>query len=230
MIDPFHLEAYGKTAVNYNRDIEVFPIVRTILERITGSNDVYQSPTDMGVNMAGYGIVDDEAVRSAAKQEIIRRYYKAVCEQKQGRESIDTANRVELIMKQVSLSAEDRPVVASANDKYKASGVPSVAIALTDGRIITGKESKLMTAGAAAVLNCIKELAGLPDELRLISPYVLEPIISLKGDLFRLSHTVLNMEEVMIALAAVSYTHLLRHLFCTRVYLTAKPETRPRKR
>ena len=180
MIDPFHLEAYGKTAVNYNRDIEVFPIVRTILLRITGKNDIYQSPTDMGVNMAGFGISNDEVVKSAAKQEIIRRHYKAICDNKQGRVDIDTANHVELIMKQIDLSKSDRPVVAKANGKFEKTGSQSVAIMLHDGRIIIGRASNLMNAGASAVLNAIKVLANLPDELHMIAPAVLEPIISLK--------------------------------------------------
>lgn len=206
MIDPFHLEAYGETAVNYNRDIEVFPIVRTILKRITGE-DVYQSPTDMGVNMAGYGIANDEAVRAAARQEILRRYYKAICDQKQGRADLDTAARVELIMKQIDLSPEERPVIARANAKSEKSGFPAVAIQLHDGRIITGRGSDLMNAGASAVLNCIKALAGLPDELHLISPNVLEPIVNLKDNLFHERQTTLNMEEVMIALAISANTN-----------------------
>jgi len=201
MIDPFHLEAYGKTAVNYNRDIEVFPIVRTILQRITGDPNIYQSPTDMGVNMAGYGICDDEIVRRAAGQEIIRRYYKAVCDAKQGRENADAAERIKLIMNQVNLSEKDRPVVARAIAKSEKSGYPAVAIELADGRIVTGRGSELMAAGASAVLNCIKTLAGLPDEVHLISGSVLEPIVSLKDGVLGLKQTVLNMEEVMIALA-----------------------------
>lgn len=201
LIDPFHLEAYGETTVNYNRDVEVFPILRTILQRITGRNDIYRSPTDMGVNMAGFAIVNDEAVGRAAKQEIIRRYYKAVCDQKQGGGEEGTPERIELIMKQLDVSPADRPVVACANEKAAAADSPTVAIQLADGRLITGRESRSMTAGAAAVLNCVKVLAGLPDELHLISPNVLEPIIELKGKTFRLPHTVLTMEEVMIALA-----------------------------
>ncbi len=207
MIDPFHLEAYGKTAVNYNRDIEVFPIVRTILQRIMGSASVYQSPTDMGVNMAGYGISDDEVVRAAASQEIIRRYYKAVCDSKQGRTDVETVTRTELIMKQLQLSEKDRPVIEAANRKFEKSGYPGVAIQLADGRIVTGRGSELMTAGASAVLNAIKTLAGLPDPLHLISGNVLEPIVSLKDNVFGLHRTTLNMEEVMIALAISGSTN-----------------------
>lgn len=207
MIDPFHLETYGVTAVNYNRDIEVFPIVRTILQRITGDNAIYKSPTDMGVNMVGYGILDEKIVQDAAKQEIIRRYYKAVCDYKQGQADIETANRVELIMKQIELSKSDRPVVESANKRFEETGVPTVAIMLEDGRIITGRTSNLMNAGASAVLNAIKVIANLPDELHMISPSVLEPIIKLKGELFKLKNTVLDMEEVLIALSVSAATN-----------------------
>lgn len=201
MIDPFHWEAYEKTAVNYNRDIEVFPVVKTILARITGEKDVYKSPTDMGVNMAGYGISDNDVIKAAARQEIIRRYYKAICDNKQGRVDIDTANRVELIMKQIDITRNDRPVIAAANDKFKKTDMPSVAIELADGKIITGKASELMNAGASAVLNCIKYLAGLKDEVHLIAPEVLEPIKVLKSDVFKSRPIILDMEEVLIALS-----------------------------
>lgn len=206
MIDPFHLEAYGKTAVNYNRDIEVFPLVKNILNHIIGK-DIYQSPTDMGVNMAGYAICDDEAVRIAAKQEILRRYYKVICDNKRGRGDAETTTRVEVIMKQLELSDADRPVIAAANQKFERTDWPAVAIALHNGKIITGRGSDLMNAGASAVLNCIKELAKLPDDLHLISPNVLEPIVNLKDSLFKVRQTVLNMEEVMIALAISASTN-----------------------
>lgn len=201
MIDPFHLESYGKTAVNYNRDIEVFPIVRAILERITGRDDIYRSPTDMGVNMAGFAISDDEVVRDAAKQEIIRRYYKARCDVRQGTADEETASRIELILKQLSLSDKDRPAIAAAKEKNRELGVPVMAIQLDDGRIVTGRQSNLMTSAAAAVLNCIKVLAKLPDELHLISPNVIEPIISLKGGTLSMKHTMLSLNEILLALA-----------------------------
>lgn len=223
MIDPFHLEAYGQTAVNYNRDIETFPIVKTILNRITGQN-IYKSPTDMGVNMAGYGICDDEVVRDAAKQEIIRRYYKAVCDNKMGREDIETANRVELLMKQIDLSKNDRPVVAKANEKAANTGVPSVAIELEDGRIVTGKSSHLMNAGAAALLNCIKVLSDIPDEALLISPNVLEPIIQLKETVFKNKRTTLDMEEVLIALSITASTNEQASLALSQLSKLAKCE------
>lgn len=223
MIDPFHLEAYGQTAVNYNRDIETFPIVKTILNRITGQN-IYKSPTDMGVNMAGYGICDDEVVRDAAKQEIIRRYYKAVCDNKMGREDIETANRVELLMKQIDLSKNDRPVVAKANEKAANTGVPSVAVELEDGRIVTGKSSHLMNAGATALLNCIKVLSDIPDEALLISPNVLEPIIQLKETVFKNKRTTLDMEEVLIALSITASTNEQASLALSQLSKLAKCE------
>lgn len=224
MIDPFHLEAYGKTAVNYNRDIEVFPIVRTILLRITGDNDIYQSPTDMGVNMAGYGICDDNIIKAAARQEIIRRYYRAVCDYKQGRADIETANRVELIMKQIDLSKKERPVVEAANARAEEVGIPAVAIMLPDGRIITGKASNLMNAGASAVLNAIKLLANLPDELHMIAPSVLAPIIRLKGEHFKSRNTVLDMEEVLIALSISAGTNVTVEYAMSKLPLLASCE------
>lgn len=223
IIDPFHLDAYGETAVNYNRDIETFPIVKTILNRITGQN-IYKSPTDMGVNMAGYGIADDEAVRDAAKQEIIRRYFKAICDNKLGRADIETANRVELLMKQIDLSKNDRPVVAKANEKSEMAGVPAVAIQLDDGRIITGKSSDLMNAGAAALLNCVKVLSDIPDEALLISPMVLEPIVELKETVFKNKHTNLDMEEVLIALSITASTSEQAALALSKVSMLANCE------
>ena len=182
-------------------DLKVFPIVRAILERITGRNDIYCSPTDMGVNMAGFAISDDDAVREAAKQEIIRRYYKARCDVRQGTADEETASRIELILKQLSLSDADRPVIAASKEKSAVSGVPVMAVMLENGKIVTGKQSNLMSAASAAVLNCIKVLARLPDELHLISPNVIEPIISLKGNTLSMKHTMLSLNEILLALA-----------------------------
>ncbi|MEG2429008.1 MAG: DUF1846 domain-containing protein [Oscillospiraceae bacterium] len=201
MIDPFHLEAYSETAVNYNRDIEVFPVVRTILTRITGKNDIYKSPTDMGVNMAGYGIFDNEACSNAAKQEIIRRYYRSICDNKQGRCDMETAERIELLMNQIDISKKDRAVIAAANKRFEQTDVPCVAIELPNGKITVGKASTLMNAGASAILNAIKELAGLPDNLHLIAPTAIAPIKKLKGTIFKNRRTALNIEEVLIALS-----------------------------
>lgn len=207
MIDPFHLEAYEKTAVNYNRDIEIFPVVKNILARITGHDDIYKSPTDMGVNMAGYCISDDEAVRTAANQEIIRRHYKALCDNKQGTVDVDTVNRIGMIMKQLDISKKDRPVVLSANERFNQSDCPSVAIELKCGTIISGKASTLMNAGASCILNCIKKMAGIQENLHLISPIVLEPIKKLKSDVFKSRQKALTMEEVLIALCISASTN-----------------------
>ncbi|MGI6201164.1 MAG: DUF1846 domain-containing protein [Christensenellales bacterium] len=212
MIDPFHLEAYGKTTVNYNRDIEVFPVVRTILERIMGDASVYQSPTDMGVNMAGFAIFDDEAVRQAACQEIIRRSYKAWCDYKQGRTDIDTAQRIDVIMNQLALKKEDRRVVTPALAKSQEKGVPCMAVELPDGQIVTGKTSDLMNAPASVMLNSIKALAGIADELHLISPIVLAPILKLKKHTLHNRMPVLNLEEVLIALSICAATSPLAEL------------------
>ncbi len=201
MIDPFHMEAYGELAINYNRDIEVFPIIRETLERISGRNDIYRSPTDMGVNMIGSAISDEEVVKEASKQEIIRRYYKACCDARRGTADEATAGRIELIMKQLGISDADRPVIAAAKERSDRIGMPVMAIELEDGRIITGRQSNEMSAAAAATLNAIKALAKLPDELHLISPNVMEPIMSLKGGTLQLSNTMMTLHEVLMALA-----------------------------
>jgi len=200
MIDPFHLEAYGKTTVNYNRDVEAFPIVRNILSRISGENaPIYRSPTDMGVNMVGYAITDDEAVKHASGQEIIRRYFKALCDQKQGKGTVDAVDKIKRIMQEMGLSTHDRPVVAPALEKQKAAGKPAAALQLPDGRIITGKASDLMSASSATVLNSIKALAGIPDEVLLISQQVLVPLLRLKIDYLHSRASVLKVDDAVSA-------------------------------
>lgn len=206
MIDPFHLSAYGVTTVNYNRDIEAFPVVRTILHRILGE-DIYASPTDMGVNMIGRCITDDAVVCEASKQEIIRRYFKAHCDYKKGIGDMDTCKRIEFLMSSLGLRPSDRVTVTPAVEKAKESGRSVVAIQLPDGRIVTGKSSSLMNDTAAAVLNSIKVLAGLSDEILLISPIVLEPIINLKKDILGSSYPVLKLEEVLQALSISAATN-----------------------
>jgi len=206
MIDPFHLEAYGQATVNYNRDIEAFPVLREILHRITGS-EVYRSPTDMGVNMAGYGIVDDEAVCEAAKQEIIRRYYKYWVEYRQGRCDAEPMHRIEMLMKHLGLKPEDREVAAAAMNKARATGVTVMALQLDDGRIVTGRGSNLMNASASCIINSIKTLAGLSDELHLMSLVVLDPIRKLKSDVLNYERSTLNLEEVLIALSICAATN-----------------------
>ncbi|MBQ2676412.1 MAG: DUF1846 domain-containing protein [Clostridia bacterium] len=207
MIDPFHLDAYGVSTVNYNRDVEVFPVVKRILDKITGEECPYKSPTDMGVNMAGNCIVDDEKVREAAKEEIIRRYYKSLCDVKLGRTDIETVKKIEMLMQKVGSSVTDRKTVAAAREKADVTGVPCVALQLKDGRVITGKTTHLMSASCSAVLNAIKELSDLPDSLHLISPIVLEPIMNMKRSVFNIKDPTLNLEEVLIAVNICAATN-----------------------
>jgi uncharacterized protein (UPF0371 family) len=200
MIDPYHLEAYGTSTVSYNRDIEVFPIVKAILEKITGKN-VYKSPTDMGVNMAGFAILDDEACREAAKQEIIRRYFKARCDFKQGVAEADIPGRIEVIMRQIELKPEDRKVVTPARELSSAINTPVTAIELPGGRIITGKQSALMSSPCAAIINAVKTLACIDDHIHLLSPEVLEPITGMKKDILKTETQRLGVEEMLIAMS-----------------------------
>lgn len=209
MIDPFHLEAYGKTTVNYNRDVEAFPIVRNILTRITGEDDVYKSPTDMGVNMAGYAITDDEVVRFAAGQEIIRRYYKAACDHKQGKGTDAAIDKIKRIMQELKLSTADRAVVAPALAKSASTGVAATAMQLPTGAIVTGKASNLMSASSSCVLNAIKMLSGIDDSLTLISPIILEPILKLKIDILGSRSSVLKVDDVLAALSITAATNTM---------------------
>lgn len=214
MIDFFHLEAYGQTAVNYNRDMEIFPVVRRIIERITGESE-YKSPTDMGVNRAGYCITDDQICREAACQEIIRRYLIALCDYKKGIIDEEAVARSKLLMDELNLKETDREVVIPAREyaEYKRSldsryeNVVVMALQLPDGRIITGRSSRRMVAAAAAVLNAIKALSGLSDEIYLISPNVLETIQHLKTKILKHEKTSLNCEEVLSALTISATTN-----------------------
>ncbi|MEG0167000.1 MAG: DUF1846 domain-containing protein [Ruthenibacterium sp.] len=209
MIDPFHLEAYGETTVNYNRDVEAFPIVRNILTHITGAEEVYKSPTDMGVNMVGYAITDDEIVRFAAGQEIIRRYYKAACDHKQGKGSDAAIDKIKRIMQELKLSTADRAVVAPALAKSASTGVSATAMQLPDGSIVTGKASNLMSASSSCVLNAIKSLSGIDDSLTLISPIILEPILKLKIDILGSRSSVLKVDDVLAALSITAATNTM---------------------
>ncbi len=200
MIDPFHLDAYGTKAVNYNRDIEVFPLLNTILEKIAGKSP-YQSPTDMGVNMAGFCIIDDEVVIQAAKQEILRRYYKTRCAHLQGLAEKDEIYKLELLINSLGITAKQRPVVEAALQKADSSGVPCAALQLNDEQIVTGKTSPLLSAGAALLLNALKALGGVSDDLLLISPNVIEPIQDLKSKHMGKHEPGLHADEVLIALA-----------------------------
>lgn len=205
MIDPFHLEAYGETTINYNRDVEVFPVLRAMFEKIMGECP-YKSPTDMGVNMAGYGIVDDETVQVAAKQEIIRRYYNTLCQKRQGNADDEQLMKIELLMKQAEITTDDRPVISAAKIRAAATGEPAAAIELPDGRIITGKTSELLGASSAMLLNALKALAGIEDEVQLISPTIIEPIQELKVSHLRNKNPRLHTDEVLIALSICAAT------------------------
>ncbi len=200
MIDPFHLEAYGETTVNYNRDVEVFPVVDAMFKRIYGASP-YKSPTDMGVNMVGNCIFDDEAVRYASKQEIIRRYFAALCDQKENATDGTAVSKIELLMQKADISTADRSVVAAANKKAEMTGAPAAAIEMPDGRIVTGKTSSLLGAGAAAILNALKTLAGIDDAVELISPSVIRPVQHLKVDHLGNRNPRLHVDEILIALA-----------------------------
>ncbi|MBQ7390547.1 MAG: DUF1846 domain-containing protein [Clostridia bacterium] len=201
MIDPFHLEAYGVTAVNYNRDVEVFPVLRSMLEKILGECP-YKSPTDMGVNMVGNCIFDDEAVSNAAKQEIIRRYYNALCRMRKDGGAETEIEKIELLMRKLACSPSvDRPVVDVAVRKSEETAAPAVAIELNDGRIVTGKTSALLGASSAALLNALKAVAGIDKDEDIISPDILAPIQVLKTDHLGNHNPRLHTDEVLIALA-----------------------------
>ncbi|MDD4842958.1 MAG: DUF1846 domain-containing protein [Anaerotignum sp.] len=205
MIDPFHLEAYGETTINYNRDVEVFPVLNAMFEQIYGEAP-YKSPTDMGVNMVGNCIIDDEAVREASCNEIIRRYYKALCEQRMGNMDEDIIFRLELLMKQVGVSMANRPVIAAAVKVAEETNAPGAAIELPDGTIVTGKTTSLLGASSAMLLNALKKLAGIPKEAKLISPTVIEPIQKLKVNNLGNHNPRLHTDEVLIALCISATT------------------------
>ena len=201
MIDPFHLEAYGQTAVNYNRDVEVFPVLRSMLKGILGECP-YKSPTDMGVNMAGFCIYDDAAVCDAAKQEIIRRHYNALCNKRKGSTNDPEIDKIELLLRKLSCTAEEsRRCVGAALAKAEETDAPAVAIELDNGKIVTGKTSSLLGASSAALLNAIKSASGIPDEINVISPEVIEPIQKLKTEYLGNHNPRLHTDEVLVALS-----------------------------
>ena len=205
MIDPFHLEAYGETTVNYNRDVEAFPVLVAMFERILGDCP-YKSPTDMGVNMVGNCVVDDEAAKEASQQEILRRYYTALCDQKQGKVEDSQILKLELLMKKAKVSADERRVVAPALEKAEETGRAAAAMELPDGQIVTGKTSDLLGACSALLLNALKTLAGLDDEVHLIAPEVIGPIQHLKVDHLGNRNPRLHTDEVLIALSISANT------------------------
>ncbi len=206
MIDPFHLEAYNELAVNYNRDVEIFPVVNAMCERILGHSP-YRSPTDMGVNMAGFCIVDDEACKTASKQEIIRRYFTALEDVRKGRVSKEIIPKIELLMSKTDVSVADRKVVKFAEEKAEATGNPACALELDDGTVITGKTGNLIGAAAACLLNALKTLGGINDKIELLSPTVIEPIQHLKVNHMGSVNPRLHTDEVLLALSICAVTN-----------------------
>ena len=203
IIDPFHLKAYGITTVNYNRDVEIFPVLNAMFMRIYGESP-YASPTDMGVNMVGNCIIDDEACRYASRQEIIRRYYEAVVNAATGKGSQEEVNKIQLLMSQEKISTTDRPTVKPALVRAEATCAPAVAIELGDGTIITGKTTALLGASAAALINTLKVLAGIPHENKILSPDNIAPIQELKTKYLKSKNPRLHTDEVLIALSATA--------------------------
>ena len=205
MIDPFHLEAYGVTTVNYNRDIEIFPVLNALFEYIYGQSP-YKSPTDMGVNMAGNCIIDDAVCRQAASQEIIRRYYAARCLVRQGHAEISEVEKLELLLQKMNLSDDDRPVVGAARARAAETGAPALALELPDGRIVTGKTTNLLGPSAALLLNALKALGGIDKAHKLISPSVIEPIQTLKCQYLGNHNPRLHSDEILLALSICAAT------------------------
>jgi len=240
VIDPFHLEAYNEKTINYNRDVDAFPLLRRIIERITGCVSFYKSPTDMGVNCAGFGITGDESVRSAAVQEIIRRYYRYSCEYAMGFAEKETVQRVELLLEELGAKPEDRTVVpparkAAQEGELKGKGSEGTycgaSIQLEDGTIVTGKNSPLMHASSALVLNAVKHLAGLPDSMHLLPPAIVESLSHFKKDVLRGKMLSLDLGETLIALsisatvnpAAHAAVEKLKELRGCEVHVTHMP-------
>lgn len=211
MIDPFHLEAYGETTVNYNRDVEIFPVLNAIFERLLGKSP-YKSPTDMGVNMAGNCIINDEAAICASQDEIVRRFYQAKVDEKKGTADASVIEKLEVIMAQANVSAECRVCVKAAISKAEETNAPALAIELPDGTIVTGKTSSLLGASSAALLNALKTLGHIHDDIPLISPNIIEPIQRLKVNSLGNHNPRLHTDEVLIALAIAATTNPVSHL------------------
>ena len=216
LIDPFHYETYKKEAINYNRDVEIFPVLKRILEKITQKESIYKSPTDMGVNRAGFGIVNDKVIREAAMQEVIRRYFRYSCEYVMGFVDKETVQRVEAIMEELGIKPHDRVVVAAAREAAKESEAKggnkdgiycAAAIQLKDGNIVTGKNSSLMHPASSLVLNAIKELAEIPDKIHLLSPSVIESVRNLKESILNARSVSMDLEEACIALSISAATN-----------------------
>ena len=200
MIDPFHFEAYQTTAINYNRDVEVFPVLNAIFEKIQGASP-YKSPTDMGVNMVGFCINDDEVCRNAANQEIIRRYCQALCEYRKGNATEEPAYKIELLMKKAGISVSDRPVIMAANVRQEETGGPAAAMQMPDGTILTGRTTSLLGASSALLLNALKYLGHIPDDIKLLSPLMIEASQNLMVDHLGERNPLLHLNEILIILA-----------------------------
>ena len=208
MIDPFHLEAYGELTVNYNRDVEIFPVLRALIEKISGGESPYKSPTDMGVNMAGNCIIDDEVCRRASKAEIIRRYFAAMCAKTKGLSDGADVDKIKFLMNSVGVTEADRDARAEALMKSEETGgEPAMAIKLSDGRVVTGKTSQLLGAASAALLNALKALGGISDSIRLMSPSIIEPVQDLKVNHLGGKNPRLHTDEVLVALSICAATN-----------------------
>jgi len=205
MIDPYHLEHYGKTAVNYNRDVEIFPVLSTMFQRISGECP-YHSPTDMGVNMAGYCISNDDAVCAASRDEIIRRYYQVLCDERKGNVDANAVSKVEFLLNEAGITKADRPVVTAALERECETGQPALAIELPDGRIVTGKTSDLLGPSSAALLNAVKAMCHMERAVHLIAPQVIDPIQKLKTGVLGNHNPRLHSDEVLVALAISAAT------------------------
>ena len=208
MIDPFHLEAYGKTTVNYNRDVEIFPVLNAMFQRIQGASP-YKSPTDMGVNMAGFAIVDDQVCQAASRMEILRRYYAGMADRTRGRCDDEVVRKLEIVMQQAGVTPEICPAVATCLQKAEETGAPAGAMVLPDGSVVTGKTSSLLGASAALLLNALKAMAGIDHKLKLIPASVIEPISRLKTGNLGHRNPRLHSDEVLIALAISGLTNPL---------------------
>lgn len=211
MIDPYHLEAYGELSVNYNRDVEAFPILKKMLEKIMGTCP-YKSPTDMGVNMVGFCIEDEDLAKKASKEEIIRRYYNTLIDVRYAKESYSSVEKIKMLMSQLEISPDDREVALRAREKSKTTRNEAFAIELEDGKIITGKHSDLLSAPAACILNVLKKLGNLDDEILLISPHIIEPVSKLKTESLGGDETSLSINEMLIALSISATTNPISHM------------------
>lgn len=216
MIDPFHLEAYGKMAVNYNRDVEIFPVLSAMLTKIMGESP-YKSPTDMGVNMAGNCIIDDQICQEASRQEIIRRYFSTLIDIKKGRAEKEVISKIEILMRKMHIDINDRKVVQSALDKEAITNGPACALELPDGKIVTGKTGEFMGASAAVLLNALKVLAGINDNIDLISSSVIEPIQKLKVEHMGSINPRLHTDEVLLSLSVSALTNPMAKLAMDKI-------------